>query len=64
MISADMAHAVHPNYPEKHDPTNHPLMGKGPVIKIHANQNIFLTVTLHLYLRQYAGLQMFLARDL
>ena len=38
MISADMAHAIHPNYPEKHDPTNHPVIEGGPVIKIHANQ--------------------------
>jgi len=38
MISADMAHALHPNYVEKHDPTNHPIMNGGPVIKIHANQ--------------------------
>jgi len=38
MISADQAHAVHPNFIEKHDPVNHPVMNGGPVIKINANQ--------------------------
>ena len=37
MISADNAHGVHPNYVEKQDPTNHPVLGDGPVIKINAN---------------------------
>ena len=37
MISADNAHGIHPNYAEKHDPTNHPVLGGGPVIKINAN---------------------------
>ena len=38
MISADLAHALHPNIYEKHDPTNRPVVGGGPVIKISANQ--------------------------
>lgn len=37
MVSADNAHAFHPNYAEKSDPTNHPVVGGGPVIKINAN---------------------------
>ena len=38
MISADNAHAWHPNYAEKYDPTNHPMLGGGPVIKFNAAQ--------------------------
>ncbi len=38
MISADNAHALHPNYGEKYDPTNHPMLGGGPVIKFNAAQ--------------------------
>lgn len=37
MISADNAHAFHPNYGEKYDPTNHPSLGDGPCIKINSN---------------------------
>lgn len=37
MISADNAHGFHPNYADKYDPTNHPVLGGGPVIKINAN---------------------------
>ena len=38
MISADNAHAVHPNYSEKADPTNRPYINGGIVIKFNANQ--------------------------
>jgi aspartyl aminopeptidase len=38
MVSADNAHALHPNYPEKSDPTNKVYMNEGVVIKFNANQ--------------------------
>jgi len=38
MVSADNAHAWHPNYSEKYDPVNHPMLGGGPVIKFNAAQ--------------------------
>lgn len=38
LISADNAHAVHPNHPEKADPTNRPYVNGGIVIKFHGSQ--------------------------
>lgn len=38
MVSADNAHAVHPNYTEKADPVNRPYLNQGIVIKYSANQ--------------------------
>lgn len=35
--SGDMAHATHPNHPERHEPLHHIAMGGGPVLKLHPN---------------------------
>ncbi|WP_031512802.1 M18 family aminopeptidase [Streptomyces sp. NRRL F-5123] len=37
-VSSDVGHAVHPNYPERHDPTHHPRANGGPILKSNVNQ--------------------------
>ncbi|MGW5279228.1 M18 family aminopeptidase [Streptomyces collinus] len=36
-LSSDTGHAVHPNYAERHDPTHHPRVNRGPILKVNVN---------------------------
>jgi aspartyl aminopeptidase len=38
LVSADMAHAVHPTRSDRHEPAHQPQLGGGPVLKVNANQ--------------------------
>ncbi len=38
LVSADVAHALHPNHPERHEPAHQPALGGGPVLKVNAPQ--------------------------
>jgi len=56
LVSADGAHAVHPNYADRHDPRHKPALNRGPVIKVNAGERYATTVATQAYLQECAEL--------
>jgi len=54
-LSADMAHAIHPNHPERHSPQHAPILGQGPVLKWNAGLRYGTTAPGGARIRQLAA---------
>ncbi len=68
LISADVAHAIHPNWPEKHQSSHAPRMNAGTVIKTNDNQRYATNSTSGFVIRELArraeiGVQEFVVRN-
>jgi len=66
--SVDMAHATHPNHPERHDPNHFVTIGAGPVVKLNANQRYATEASTHAVLveacrRAEVPVQVFVSRN-
>jgi aspartyl aminopeptidase len=55
LVSADMAHGVHPNRSDRHEPAHQPRLGGGPVVKLNANQAYATDATTGGWFRERCG---------